>query len=255
MRTWTNPPEAAMASAISIKVCVLISIPGTPALYSLRSRKLGSVDGFCEPHFLAVVPRSFPKARPSDAGRAVAAFSASGCIFSSDLINHDVLGRYDISLEANDLCNVGNAARTITKPRRLDDDINRGNNHFTDGFRRQRESAHRDHRFETADCFAGRVCMQSTHRAVVAGVHGLQEIERFRPAHLADDDPFRAHAQAISNEIAHCDGAISFEIWRTRFKPDNVRLLQLQLGGIFAGDDPLIGIDIIGQAIEKSGLS
>jgi len=34
-----------------------------------------------------------------------------------------------------------------------------------------------------------------------------------------------------------------------------MRLLQLQFGCIFAGDHPLVMIDIIGHAVEKSGFA
>ena len=50
--------------------------------------------------------------------------------------------------------------------------------------------------------------------AVVAGVHRLEQVEGLRPAHLADDDPFRSHAQAVPDEIAHGDLALALEIGR-----------------------------------------
>ena len=109
--------------------------------------------------------------------------------------------------------------------------------------------------YKTAERFARRVGVQRAHRAVVTGVHRLQQIERLGAAHFADDDPFGPHAQTVLNEIAHCNRAASFKVRRSRFKPDDMRLLQLQFGCIFASDHPLVMIDIIGHAIEKSGFA
>src|SRR6516225_6557842 len=97
--------------------------------------------------------------------------------------------------------------------------------------------------------------MQRAHRAVVTGIHRLQEVERFRSAHLADDDAFGAHTQAVAHELAHGDLAFAFDVGRTGFQPNHMRLLQLQLGGVLAGDDALVVIDVVGQAVEQRGLA
>ena len=89
----------------------------------------------------------------------------------------------------------------------------------------------------------------------MAGVHGLQQVEGFRSAHFADDDAFGAHAQAVAHQIAHGDLALAFQIGRPRFQPHHVRLLQLQFGGVFAGDDAFFFVDERGQAVEQRGLA
>ena len=89
----------------------------------------------------------------------------------------------------------------------------------------------------------------------MARIHGLQQIERLRSAHLADDDPFRAHTQAVLDQIAHGDLAFAFDIRRARFEPHDMRLLQLEFGGVFAGDDAFVVVDIAGQAIQQRGLA
>ena len=85
----------------------------------------------------------------------------------------------------------------------------------------------------------GAVGVQRAHRAVMAGVHGLQKVEGFRSAHFAHDDAFRAHAQAVPHQVAHGDLALAFQVGRAGFQAHDVRLLQLQFGGVFAGDDAL----------------
>jgi hypothetical protein len=89
--------------------------------------------------------------------------------------------------------------------------------------------------------FARRVGVQRAHRAVVAGVHRLQQVERLGSADFADDDPFRTHTQAVLDEIAHRDPALAFKVRRAGFEAHDVRLLQLEFGGVFAGDDALVG--------------
>ncbi len=44
------------------------------------------------------------------------------------------------------------------------------------------------------------------------GIHGLQQVERLGSAHFADDDPLRAHAQAVLHQVAHGDLALALDI-------------------------------------------
>ena len=76
-------------------------------------------------------------------------------------------------------------------------------------------------------------------RPVVAGVHGLQHVQRLFAAHLAQDDAVGTHAQRVDHQLALADRALAFQVGRTAFQPDDVLLLDLQLGGIFDGDDAL----------------
>ena len=85
----------------------------------------------------------------------------------------------------------------------------------------------------------------------MAGVHGLQQVERFRSAHFADDDAFRPHTQTVAHQIAHGDLALALEIGRPCLQPHHMRLLQLQFGGVLAGNDTLVIVDVAGQTIEQ----
>src|SRR5208283_2020801 len=87
------------------------------------------------------------------------------------------------------------------------------------------------------------------------GVHCLQEIECFRSSHLADNDSFGSHAQAISDEVAHGDLTHAFEIRRTRLKPHHMGLLKLKLRRVFARDDSFVGFNIVRQAVEQGRLA
>ena len=89
----------------------------------------------------------------------------------------------------------------------------------------------------------------------MAGIHRLEQVEGFGPSHLADDDPLGAHAQAVAHQIAHGDRAFALQIGRPRFEAHHMRLLQLQLRRVLAGDDALIRRDVAGQAVEQGGLA
>ena len=89
----------------------------------------------------------------------------------------------------------------------------------------------------------------------MAGVHRLQQVEGLRSAHLADDDPLGPHAQAVLDEIAHGDLALALDVGRARLEAHDMRLLQLQLGGVLAGDDALVVLDVAGQAVEQRRLA
>src|SRR5690606_13826206 len=92
-------------------------------------------------------------------------------------------------------------------------------------------------------------------RSVVAGVHRLKEIEDFRAAYFTNDNAFRPHAQTVLHQITHRDLALAFKIRRAGFEAHDMRLLKLQFGRVFAGDDALITVDIVGQAVEQHRLS
>ena len=85
--------------------------------------------------------------------------------------------------------------------------------------------------------------MERPHRAVVARVHRLQQVKGFRATYLAHDDAFRSHTEAILNEIAHRDLALSFKIGRTCLKSNHMRLLELKLRGVFTRNDAFSVID------------
>ena len=46
----------------------------------------------------------------------------------------------------------------------------------------------------------GRLAWIGAERAVVAGVHGLQHVDRLAAAHLAEDDAVGAHTQGVLDQ-------------------------------------------------------
>src|SRR6202171_2012777 len=89
----------------------------------------------------------------------------------------------------------------------------------------------------------------------MAGVHGLQQVERLRSADFADDDAFRPHAEAVTDQFAHRDLTFTLDVGWTGFQADHMRLLQLKFRGVFAGDDAFVVLDELGEAVEQRGLA
>ena len=46
----------------------------------------------------------------------------------------------------------------------------------------------------------------------MAGVHGLQHVERFLAAHLADNDAIRPHAQGVDHQVTQGDLALALQV-------------------------------------------
>ena len=102
---------------------------------------------------------------------------------------------------------------------------------------------------------ARRVGVQRGHRAVVAGVHGLQHVERFGAAALADDDPVGPHTQGVRTRSRGRDRALAFDVRRPRFQPHDVVLLQLQFGRVLDRDDAVVVRDEARQRVEQRRLA
>src|ERR1700719_2106387 len=89
----------------------------------------------------------------------------------------------------------------------------------------------------------------------MAGAHGLQQVQSLGTTYLANDNTLRPHSQAVSHQVSHGDLALSLEVGRPGLQPYHVRLLKLQFGCVFAGDDTLVRVDVIRQAIEQRRLA
>ena len=75
----------------------------------------------------------------------------------------------------------------------------------------------------------------------------LVEVGALRPpmaellaAALAEDDAFGPHAQRVLDQLTLADFALALDVRRPRLHARNVRLLQLKLGGVLDGDQPLL---------------
>ena len=107
----------------------------------------------------------------------------------------------------------------------------------------QGRGRHADQVLQAGERFARPVGVDGTQRAVVAGVHRLQHVQRLGAADLTKDDAVGSHTQRVLDEIAHGDLALAFEVGRARLQAHDMRLLQLQLGRVLDGTDAFAFVD------------
>src|SRR3984893_3570061 len=115
----------------------------------------GGVECCGPPFFFAVISSAIPEPRPADAGRAMPADDVSVGVLAEQVVEEQVLGNDGVAFHAHHLGDVGDAPGAVAQTRGLDDDVDRGADHFANRPRWQRESAHRDHRFAARQGFAG----------------------------------------------------------------------------------------------------
>ncbi len=89
----------------------------------------------------------------------------------------------------------------------------------------------------------------------MARVHRLQHVQRFFAADFADHDSIGTHTQAIDQQFALADRAVAFDVRRARFEPRDVRLLQLQFGRVFDGDDAFFSVNERRERVEQRRLT
>ena len=89
----------------------------------------------------------------------------------------------------------------------------------------------------------------------MAGVHGLEHVERLGAANLADDDAVGAHAQGVADELANLDLAAAFDVRRPRLERHDMVLLQLKLGGVLDRDDALVAGNERAHRVERRRLT
>ena len=166
-----------------------------------------------------------------------------------------VLGGDDVALHAHDLRDGGDAAGAVLEPGLLDDQVDRAGDLLADGADRKVHAGHQDHGLETRERVARGVGVQGRDRAVVAGVHGLEHVERRGVTDLTDDDPVGTHAEGVLDQVADGDRALALDVGRARLEPEHVVLAQPQLGGVLDGHDALVVGDEGRQHVEGGGLA
>jgi hypothetical protein len=86
--------------------------------------------------------------------------------------------------------------------------------------------------------------VKGRHGAVMTGVRREQHVEQLRPAGLADDQPVGPHPERLTHQVAHRHLAGAFDVGWPSFQPDDVWMVNLQLSGIFDGDEALARIGL-----------
>ena len=126
----------------------------------------------------------------------------------------DVLKRDGLAFHALHLGDAGDLAGTVAEALDLDDQVECARDLLTDRSHREVDARHQDHALDPGDRVARRVRVAGAERAVVAGVHRLQHVQRLGAAHLADDDPVGSHAQRVADQFADRDLALTLDVLR-----------------------------------------
>ena len=163
--------------------------------------------------------------------------------------------RDHLALHADHLGDVRDPARAVAEARDLHEQVDRRGDLLPDGPHPHVGVGHAHHHLQAAHRVARRVGVDRGQRAVVARVHGLQHVQRLFAAHLAHDDAVRPHTQGVDDQLPDVDGALALQVGRPRFHARHVRLLQLQLGRVFDGDDALVLRNVAGERVQQRGLA
>ncbi|OPY05247.1 MAG: hypothetical protein A4E66_02468 [Syntrophus sp. PtaB.Bin001] len=59
----------------------------------------------------------------------------------------------------------------------------------------------------------------------MSGIHRLEHVKHFFGTDFADDDPVRAHSQAVPNQVALSHFTLAFDILRPSLQTDDMFLL------------------------------
>ena len=119
-------------------------------------------------------------------------------VFSNAAFPEDenVLHGDDVAFHAGDFGDAGDFARAVAQTADLHHDVDGRGDLAANRAVGNIQTGHGHHGFQAAQSIARGVRVNGGERAVVAGVHGLQHVQRFFAADLADDDAVGAHAQA-----------------------------------------------------------
>jgi hypothetical protein len=153
------------------------------------------------------------------------------------------------------LGDVGDATSAVTEAAEVHDQVERGGHLLTNGSNRKIEAGHQGHGLDAGQGVARAVRVDSGDRAVVAGVHRLEHVERLARAALTDDDAVGAHAEAVAHEVTDGDLASTFDVRRARFEREHVLLVELQLLRVLDGHDALVRRDERREHVERRGLA
>src|SRR5258708_2200917 len=128
--------------------------------------------------------------------RAAAIVTGAGAAMIGRFVDEYILQRDGIAFQPLQFRNLDDFAAAILETALLDDQLHGTGNLAADHVYRQVHAGHQRQRFQAGHAVARRVGVDCRERSVVAGIHGLEHVQRFTATALADHDAIRAHTQA-----------------------------------------------------------
>ena len=117
----------------------------------------------------------------------------------------DVLEQNGVALHALDLGDRMDHAWPGRGALQLDEEADGHDDLLADGPLWQLHAAHHHHGLQPAQQLAGRVGVHRGHGPGVAGVHGLEHVERLGATTLTDDDAVGPHTEGVADEVTDAD--------------------------------------------------
>ncbi|MNC08324.1 hypothetical protein D3C75_559050 [compost metagenome] len=161
----------------------------------------------------------------------------------------------DLAFHAVDFLHADQATLAVLLAFQLDHHIDGRSDLLTHGLDREGRPGHRHHVLDPPQRIARGVGVDRGQRAVVAGVHRRQHVQRLGAAHFANHNAVGTHPQAVAHQLPLAHLAAPLDVRRPGFQAHHVGLLQLQFGRVLDGDDPLVVRNETGQDIEHGGLA
>src|ERR1022692_1983896 len=190
-----------------------------------------------------------------DAGGPEAALHLAGIGHTDALEGEDLLQIHLLILHPQHFTDGEDFTGSVLQAGNLHDELDGAGQLLEDDAGGNFEIGHHHHGFQAREGVAGCIGVHRAHGPLDAGVHGLQHVQGFGAAALADDDAVGAHAEGGAQQNALVDAAFLIEVGRAGFELDHVALLELQFRRVFDGDDVLLLRDEARQRVEHGGLA
>ena len=169
--------------------------------------------------------------------------------------DEDVLERDHVGLHSEHLGDVADPSRAVDEARDLHEEVEGAGHLLADRAQRQVDARREHEGLEAAERVARRVRVDRRQRALVAGVHRLEHVQRLGATDLADDDPVGAHSQGVADELADAHLSLALDVGRAGLEREDVILLKLELGRILDRDDALVVRHERRQGVERRRLA
>src|SRR5579859_4118686 len=148
-----------------------------------------------------------------------------GCLIDEYILHGNLF-----AFQALHFRDLDNLAAAVLETTLLDDQLYGTADLLTNDANGQIHAGHQCQRFQAGNRIARGIRVYRRQRPIVAGVHGLEHIQRLATTTLSDHDTIRAHPQAALNKIAdHQSARFAVAVWGRRggFQPDDMALNQL----------------------------
>src|SRR5258708_10992164 len=141
--------------------------------------------------------------------------------------DENVLHGYPLLGVPDHLGDIRYSTHAVAEPGHLNNNGDCGCDLLTYGPVRQVKLRHQGQRFETRNRIAWSIRMNGGQGTVMTRAHGLQHVQRFAAANLANHDAVRAHTKSVDYQFTLTNRALALHVRRTAFQSDNVMLLHL----------------------------